>query len=771
MPNAIDTFRAQREAAEGVQERLQEIAGLLTHVRTQVDAIVGNAELRAILQREEAWLTQASRTVHEVQAWREREAQQFLPSVARRWALALIFALGAAWIAGAGYACRHDQLPESVQKFLINVVAMRRAAVSELRVFARPWPPALDPSLLSWSNRTRNCLQRAGLLGDVTRLSAISYGDLFSIPALGAVSALDFACVAEAAFAPSHQFVTEGTAVSEDPATLLLEAIDAPWATQISSQDPRFSDLVATGQFTVFERLEQLTTEPEDPPLAEMQLASSLYGLRERRLRIASLSLEAALSDFVEKVTGYEGARLGALLRRLGCDGQEPATLEEAASVLGITRERMRQLHKRFTDRLPNHSVFMPQLDAAIDALREVAPLSVDRAAALMKTKNISTESFHPRSLLLAAEFCGRAPGFEIENSIGAPRVIVEQRRELERAAFSVACRQAEASGATNVQDVAAELASRGYTDVDPEVLRRFLAHCTDVEFLGSDWLWHKAGIPDRNRLRNVTRKMLSVTSPINVAELREGVHRHYKIRRTRGISSWPLVTPPRAILQEFYQIHPEFSIDMEGMVGSVDKLEYASELNSTERVLFEALRSSPACLLDRSSLARTCYDVGMNPNTFSQYLTSSPVIAHVGTDMWSLRGTKVDPAAVEALREANATRPNEKRIIDHGWTERGELWLAARLPEDPSHIVLGIPSAIRRYVAGREFPASDENGVGAGTVRVNEEGTSYGYSPFLIRRGADSDDILFITFRLVPGSASLRLIDDEELESISPAT
>ena len=70
-----------------------------------------------------------------------------------------------------------------------------------------------------------------------------------------------------------------------------------------------------------------------------------------------------------------------------------------------------------------------------------------------------------------------------------------------------------------------------------------------------------------------------------------------------------------------------------------------------------------------------------------------------------------------------------------------------------------------------KEFPATDENGLAAGTGRVNDEGTSYGYSPFLVRRGADADDILFITFRLAEKSSLLRLIDDEELESISPAT
>jgi len=66
--------------------------------------VAGNAELRALLQREEAWLAEASRTVSEVRARREHERRRFWPSVVWRWALALMFALVAVWIAGAGYA-------------------------------------------------------------------------------------------------------------------------------------------------------------------------------------------------------------------------------------------------------------------------------------------------------------------------------------------------------------------------------------------------------------------------------------------------------------------------------------------------------------------------------------------------------------------------------------------------------------------------------------------------------------------------------------------
>ena len=326
-----------------------------------------------------------------------------------------------------------------------------------------------------------------------------------------------------------------------------------------------------------------------------------------------------------------------------------------------------------------------------------------------------------------AAELCGRSQPFEIDSSVGLPRVTVEPRREFERVALSVACLQADASGATNVQEATAELLSRDHSNVNDESVRQLVKEYSGVEFLNEDWFWYKSGTPGRNRLRNITRKMLSVTSPIPVSELREGVHRHYKIRRTCGLSSWPLVTPPRAVLQEFYRVHPEFSIDAGGLVGAVGHLDYGSALNPTERVLLEVLRSSPACLLDRGSLSRSCSELGMNPNTFSQYLSSSPVISHVGIDMWSLRGTRLDPAAVEALREANAARPYEKRIIDHGWSEGGDLWLAARLPELPSHFVLGIPSVIRRFIVGREFPATDEHELAAGTVRVSADGASYG--------------------------------------------
>jgi hypothetical protein len=104
MPTALDTFRAQREAADGVYARLTEVSQLLHQLRGQADALARNDELHAVLQREQSWLDQAQRTIGEARRWRELEMQRFWPSIWRRWAIALVFALASAAAAGAGYA-------------------------------------------------------------------------------------------------------------------------------------------------------------------------------------------------------------------------------------------------------------------------------------------------------------------------------------------------------------------------------------------------------------------------------------------------------------------------------------------------------------------------------------------------------------------------------------------------------------------------------------------------------------------------------------------
>jgi hypothetical protein len=231
-------------------------------------------------------------------------------------------------------------------------------------------------------------------------------------------------------------------------------------------------------------------------------------------------------------------------------------------------------------------------------------------------------------------------------------------------------------------------------------------------------------------------------------------------------------VVPPKTVLLKFYMAHPEFSVDSVETVASTEPLDYRRELNPTEQILVDAIRSSPSQVLDREHLVRRCIDQhGMNGNTFSQYLYSSPVVSHLGTDLWSLRGIRIDPAAVEAVRQANALRPRERRLIDHGWTDDGDLWIVARISHEPLRFVLGIPAAIRHLLGEQEFMAFDGSGVPSGTVRTNADGMSYGYGSFLNRSGADEDDLLLAKFRLSQRRVELQLIEDDILEEMSPSS
>ena len=103
MPNAVDMFRAQRDAAEAVQRTLYETTTLLNALRQEVDRLVGDEHLRGLLRDERALLDRTDAFLHQVRCFREREIARFWPAVWRRWLLAVAFALASATAAGAGY--------------------------------------------------------------------------------------------------------------------------------------------------------------------------------------------------------------------------------------------------------------------------------------------------------------------------------------------------------------------------------------------------------------------------------------------------------------------------------------------------------------------------------------------------------------------------------------------------------------------------------------------------------------------------------------------
>lgn len=103
MANAIDMFRAQKEAVDQVHARLTEVADLVQRLRVQVDAIAQDEKLREVISSERDWLARTREALVEVRRFREQEAKEFWPAVWRRWIAAVTLALASIATASAGY--------------------------------------------------------------------------------------------------------------------------------------------------------------------------------------------------------------------------------------------------------------------------------------------------------------------------------------------------------------------------------------------------------------------------------------------------------------------------------------------------------------------------------------------------------------------------------------------------------------------------------------------------------------------------------------------
>ena len=201
--------------------------------------------------------------------------------------------------------------------------------------------------------------------------------------------------------------------------------------------------------------------------------------------------------------------------------------------------------------------------------------------------------------------------------------------------------------------------------------------------------------------------------------------------------------------------VHPDDT------VGALISLDYRKVLGDADRAFVEVLRESPTGLMDRLELEMAVTARGIAPATFSVFTTYSPILDHPATNVWCLRGHNVDPAQLEALRAAIATRPRQRRVLAHGWDEDGALRLTVTIGTLNSPVI-GILASISRYVAGRRFAARSREGAPAGVIAVDDGGTpSWGYGPFLHRRGAEVGDVLTIRFDLAAEHVILTLGED----------
>lgn len=557
----------------------------------------------------------------------------------------------------------------ALRLFTDRFVKSHRAEIADVRIF--PQDASLDAATVQaapWPLRTWNTLIRQGLRMDPRSLARLTYGELLRMQGVGVRSLMELGIVAEALHSPWVEATREVLGTVHGSALALLKNLaTADWAARITPADPRFPHLIPDGAASLaalaqalLERLDEsgrprvsALSVPRTPAGAPMSLAAWLEAIGSRVTRLQSLTLEDALADLFDVWIGLKGRRRDAMLARLGWTGV-PHTLADAARLLSVTRARIGQLEARVRQKLPATPTYVPALARALEALAEAAPIELDRAAVLLRQLGIARTPFAPMCVIAAAADLHLQARITITDTQGVT-LLMRSTAESHIAAILASARQkAAAAGAVCAEDVAAEVSRSAATECSAEEVRRTLLAAPHLRPLGGSWFW----VTDlgRHRLLDVCSSILSVCSPIAVSQIWEGMQRrcaYFNVTRARPAAR----VPPLGIVRAFLKDHPDFRVDDDDRVSSARPLDYRAQLRAAERTIVQLLRSAPGGVLDRASIIRECVKQGFKPVTVRTELGSSAVLDPVAEHVWAVRGSHIDPAAVQRCK------PPQRRV------------------------------------------------------------------------------------------------------------
>jgi len=615
--------------------------------------------------------------------------------------------------------------------------------------------------------RTRNALlRRFGAAEAVLPgLASSTVGEIFDLRHFGVISFLDLGTcldqVLDRSRLPGASVIPHSSpAVDEDgnDSSEFATPRAPAFAGVIRRDDGRFGDLFDDDS----ETLEIFVSRAEDQELRWSCVQQVVYEVEAGCQLRAHQFLEDEAEDILSSALGEDARRwLPVFARRFGLDGRAPGTLDEAAALVGVTRERVRQVQKRLEGRLPRGETWAPAMDQARDLLEVVTPTTTTEVATAFAAAGLTRrDSWSAPELVAVAKLSGRILHVEQNGEwIGTAAELetVKQVRAAVRAVSGF-------FGVATEAQVITRLRESGDDPVEVGLVQAVLERDPAVHKLRSGYFWtdHAEG---RNRLVNVSLRILTVLEPQTLEDMHEGVERAFTWRASTGGDRFKaLLAPELEILPDFYVSHPAFRITEDGHVRATVSLPMEA-LGPEKMTMVGVLRAQNPPAMDRNSLIAACVDMGMSVSTAGVLVTYGEFIKRFAMNVWGLRGIHLSDREV-ALLQAEAK--NRSALVDgtrvSGRTPTGRPWFARRIT--PSFLFSGVMS--HDWERGRlqesRFDVIDGlDGERVGQLRFSG-GFNYGYTSWLRKNGAKVGDVIRVTVDEDEGQCIVELGDEELL-------
>lgn len=525
------------------------------------------------------------------------------------------------------------------------------------------------------------------------------------------------------------------------PEVLTVPADLEPYAHKIHGSDPRFSSLLLDG-VTLGTAVEAGTLDRAD--LDEVVVRARhlrTMTIEEQVQNVINFAYLASLGTWPsEKWSAGLAVRYGV--------HSPPGTLQVAGDVVGVTRERVRQVTVEIEPLV--RGSWAPALDEILLLLVERSPLA-DPIGTVTATLGLSRSTLTGASLLGFVNLLGTDVSHVTgTNLVLADGWIVDKREVKVVSAAKVVSKHTSTFGMTSLEDVRQEVSTAG-APADLDDVRRVLQANLRIGWAG-DWVWFNKDDDNSraNSMVNTIRSMLSVNTPQTVQSLQEGLRRNAKFRKRD-------IVPPAGAMATFLQQSPYFVVT-DGLVSPVVELDYHAVHGEVAASIIDVLKASPFGVMDRASLYEACTSAGISLHTVTVWTSYAEWMEGFDTNVWGLRGSNPNPAVVAEVKKAAKTRhASEAHETRWSWSPEGAIILTMDVSTSARTTgTFAFDAQFPAIVGSRKFTLLQDNMAIGELSTSGEHMWTWGWHKAYAATGAKAGDVLQVTLDLATGMATV---------------
>lgn len=393
---------------------------------------------------------------------------------------------------------------------------------------------------------------------------------------------------------------------------------------------------------------------------------------------------------------------------RYGLLGEDAVTLESIGKQNGVTRERIRQIVKRMTDRAVNLAIDTPNLMRLKLEVERLAPASIDEIDVALKS--LLGQSLSIRSAQrFAAEILGRkvASMTKLPWSHGIGRVqMVEdgqstQGNEFMRVVRSTALRMIRSAGAAQVHVVAGVASEELGESVSAKEVRTTCAMVNGFDWLTEKDGWFWFGPESENRLLSVTKKVLAAAGRrVDVEDIYSAMGRSKRWHYHRdNILSRAVDAPISAITQVLSRV-PWLDTVQKNDFALTTAVDPKEVLSSVEYAIFELIRSNNGVASKFQMDRDVARDLNVTSTAVAIAASSSPIFTQPGHGLYAVRGVDLDPEGlINALLSVGGSRSCQSDVTPIGDKHGFYRWSFVFSQYQRDTRVLTVPVALAKLM------------------------------------------------------------------------